>query len=382
MTTTPTDNWLPQESIALVDNAPLFSAGEGDHAVTFWQIMVDSTPELSARSALECEEHWSRRIELRIEEWTRANERVGPAPPVLEDWIRLDDGRYAGRLSGQPSAVWLTVAKEGRLEIDPRSTPGYIETTDGRIYELAVSTAGAESQRLQPVDGPAFVVRFPRSPQELVGTGGVIFALSLALGFGMGVADKDHALEQLQQNPIATETVVPKPKKVAGTNAEKPTGASGAQVTRGGAALPAGLVEAKIQAKNSIGQTFATTRLPSPRMLSSETHEKIPGICYHLPFSNYDLNQAEFDRLSDEEQSHFERMAGPGIRAGNGYTDDETGLAISGVRFHLPFTNYDIGQRTFDRLPLEEQLRFEKWHGPGRHRGGVQILMGRDGHPY
>ena len=117
MTTTPTDNWLPQESIALVDNAPLFSAGDGDHAVTFWQIMVDSTPELSARSALECEEHWSRRIELRIEEWTRANERVGPAPLVLEDWTRLDDGRYAGRLSGQPSAVWLTVAKEGKIGI-------------------------------------------------------------------------------------------------------------------------------------------------------------------------------------------------------------------------------------------------------------------------
>ena len=209
-----------------------------------------------------------------------------PSPIGAQGWARLDDGRYAGRLSGQPSAVWLTVAKEGRLEIDPRSTPGYIETTDGRIYELAVSTAGAESRRLQPVDGPAtpFVVRFPRSPQELVGTGGVIFALSLALGFGMGVADKDHALEQLQQNPIATETVVPKPKKVAGTNAEKPTGASGAQVTRGGAALPAGLVEAKIQAKNSIGQTFATTRLPAPGMVSSETREKIRGICYHLPF--------------------------------------------------------------------------------------------------
>ena len=118
MTTTPTDNWLPQESIALVDNAPLFSAGEGGHAVTFWQIMADSTPELSARSALECEEHWSRPIELRIEEWTQANERVGPAPLVLKDWTRLDDGRYAGRLSGQPSAVW-----RGREGGPPRNRP-------------------------------------------------------------------------------------------------------------------------------------------------------------------------------------------------------------------------------------------------------------------
>ena len=127
-----------------------------------------------------------------------------------------------------------------------------------------MSTAGAESQRLQPVDGPAtpFVVRFPRSPQELVGTGGLIFSLSLALGFGMGVADKDRALEQLPQNPIATEIVVPKPERVAGTSGEKPTEASGAQMTRGGAALPAGLVEAKMQAKNSIGQTLATSQSP------------------------------------------------------------------------------------------------------------------------
>ena len=386
-TPTPTDNWLPQESIALVDNAPLFSAGDGDHAVTFWQIMVDSTPELSARSALECEEHWSRRIELCLEEWTRANERVGPAPPVLEDWTRLDDGRYVGRLSGQPSAVWLTVAKEGRLEIDPRSTPGYIETTEGRIYELAVSTrtAGAESQRLQPEERPAtpFVVRFPRSPQELVGTQGLVIALSLlALGFGMGVADKDRALEQLSLRPTATEMAVPKPEGVAGTRAEKPTGTPGAQVTRGGGVLPAGLVEAKMQAKKSIGQTIATSRSASAGWTSDETYETIRGICYHLPFNNYDLNQAQFDRLSDGEQRRFERISVRDVRSG--YTDAETGLAISGVRFHLPFTNYDLGQRTFDRLPLEEQLRFEKWldNKAFGMLQAVPVFIGRDGYRY
>ena len=386
MTTTPTDNWLPQESIALVDNAPLFSAGEGGHAVTFWQIMADSTPELSARSALECEEHWSRRIELRIEEWTRANERVGPAPLVLEDWTRLDDGRYAGRLSGQPSAVWLTVAKEGRLEIDPRSTPGYIETTEGRIYELAVSTAGAESQRLQPVDGPATPlvvamertgVSFPRSPQELVSTGGLIFivALSVALGFEIGVADMDRALERLPQNPIAMESVAPKPARLKASGAQ-------VQVTRGGAALPAGLVEAKMQAKNSIGQELGTsyTSRSGTCYTDGETQEIIRGIRYHLPFTNYDLSKASFDRLSDQEQRRFERISVLPDRLWTGYVDGEMGLEISGVRFHLPFTNYDIGQRTFDRLPREEQLRFEK-HRP-RSAGGVQVLIGRDGNPY
>ena len=286
-----------------------------------------------------------------------------PSPIGAQGWARLDDGRYAGRLSGQPSAVWLTVAKEGRLEIDPRSTPGYIETTDGRIYELAVSTAGAESQRLQPVDGPATPlvvamertgVSFPRSPQELVSTGGRIFivALSVALGFGMGVADTDRALERLPQNPIAMESVAPKPARLKASGAQ-------VQVTRGGAALPAGLVEAKMQAKNSISQELGTSR-SGTGYTDGETQETIIGIRYHLPFSNYDLNKASFARLSDGEQRRFERISVVPNRFWTGYVDGEMGLAIPGVRYHLAFTSYDIGQRAFDRLPLEEQLRFEK----------------------
>ena len=145
---------------------------------------------------------------------------------------------------------------------------------------------------------------------------------------------------------------------------------------RGGGVLPAGLVEAKMQAEKSIGQTFATTRSPFPGWSSSETYETIRGMCYHLPSSNYDLNQAQFDQLSDGEQRRFERISG---FAGYSYTDAETGLAISGVRFHLPFTNYDLGQRTFDRLPLEEQLRFEKFV---KHGDGVPVFIGRDGYPY
>ena len=92
------------------------------------------------------------------------------------------------------------------------------------------------------------------------------------------------------------------------------------------------------------------------------------------------LNQAQFDRLSDEEQRRFERISVPNRSAGYSYVDNETGLAISGARYHLPFTSYNIGQRTFDRLPREEQLRFEK-HRP-RSAGGVQVLIGRDGNPY
>ena len=171
--------------------------------------------------------------------------------------------------------------------------------------------------------------------------------------------------------------------KRAEPKAEEPTGTPEAQVTRGGEVLPAGLQEAKMQAKESIGQTFATSRSPRAGWVSTETFESIRGICYHLPFSDYDLNQAQFDRLSDGDQRRFERISVPDTNPPLlGYKDDETGLAISGVRFHLPFTSYNLGQRTFDRLPREEQLRFEKinrqatgtWFGP--------VLIGRDGYPF
>lgn len=63
------------------------------------------------------------------------------------------------------------------------------------------------------------------------------------------------------------------------------------------------------------------------------------------------------------------------------FTDSETGAEVSdGRRFHLPFTNYDIGQRTFDRLPQKEQLLFEKFVLRGISWNSEPILMDRDGY--
>ena len=141
-----------------------------------------------------------------------------------------------------------------------------------------------------------------------------------------------------------------------------------------------------MQAMNSIGKEPTTSQCGTG-YADSETHEIIRGIRYHLPFNNYDLNQLSFDRLSDGEQRRFERMSVVPNGLWTGYVDYETGLVIDGVRFHLPFTRYDIGQRTFDRLPREEQLRFEK-----RVQGGswghvlltkVQpILIDQNGYAY
>ena len=122
MQAAPPTDWATREDFALLDGAPAFSVGSGAQAVTFWQSMVASTPELAARSAEDCERRWA---ELKPADDAAA--RVGPQPAVLEEWSRMADGRISGRIAGQPSAVWLTVALEGRLASDPRDEPGYIE---------------------------------------------------------------------------------------------------------------------------------------------------------------------------------------------------------------------------------------------------------------
>ena len=148
--------------------------------------------------------------------------------------------------------------------------------------------------------------------------------------------------------------------------------------------------------------------------LDDETRETISGIRYHRPFTGYDLGQTSFDRLSDTEQSRFERYSVtpdstpdsgasplngdaadiPGAFAAFGsllsaalqpgwnvFTDSETGAQVSdGRRFHLPFTNYDIGQRTFDRLPQKEQLLFEKFVLRGIRWYSEPILIDRNGY--
>ena len=139
MQATPPRDWATREDFALLDGAPAFSVGSGAQAVTFWQSMVASTPELAARSAEDCERRWA---ELKPDGDTAS--RVGPQPAVLEEWSRMADGRISGRIAGQPSAVWLTVALEGRLASDPRvDEPGYIEAVGGRIYELGAASLAA-----------------------------------------------------------------------------------------------------------------------------------------------------------------------------------------------------------------------------------------------
>ena len=185
MQATPPTDWATREDFALLDGAPAFSVGSGAQAVTFWQSMVASTPELAARSAEDCERRWA---ELKPADDTAA--RVGPQPAVLEEWSRMADGRISGRIAGQSSAVWLTVALEGRLASDPRvDEPGYIEAVGGRIYELgAASLAAAPSASAAPPADAAPAA----SPLSAAAASPVAVALGVLLagaaGFGAGMS--------------------------------------------------------------------------------------------------------------------------------------------------------------------------------------------------
>ena len=179
------DSWSTDEDWALQDSAPAFTVGRGNERATFWTALVASTPDLAKRSAAECEK--------RLRELKEKAE-VGSAPLVLDEWKRLDDGRYTGRVTGESGFVWLTASTEGRLASDPRDEPGYIEVVGGKIYELG---------RRAPDDGSARSVKFagnsvPLSPasSEADAKDGLLsmrlpYALTAALlagglGFGMG----------------------------------------------------------------------------------------------------------------------------------------------------------------------------------------------------
>ena len=129
--------WRDEEDWALLDATPEFTVGAGSMAATFWTALASSSAVLSQRSSTEC----AQRAEMLA---TRQNSTLsyGQEPKVITSWSRLPDGRVTGRLDSR--TVWLTVEVEGRLASDPRSGPGYIQTS-GRVFELGEPAAGTTS---------------------------------------------------------------------------------------------------------------------------------------------------------------------------------------------------------------------------------------------
>lgn len=181
--------WRDAEDWALVDNAPAFTVGRGPQARTFWAALIAATPELAARSPAACEARWEALSAAKgAAAKGAAATTVGPQPPVLDDWQRLADGRYAGRLSGETGFIWLTTALEGRLASDPRTdVPGYIEAVGGRIYELGARSPN-DAAGLVPTPPPAAP---PVAPTSVAGGAEGGNGLATAAGGGSSSLRKD-----------------------------------------------------------------------------------------------------------------------------------------------------------------------------------------------
>ena len=178
--------WSTDADWALTDAVPQFTVGQGSEVATFWTALAASTPELSSRSVEECE---ARLREL------GSSEVTGPQPAVLEDWTRLPDGRYTGRLKGEPSFVWITVSTEGRLASDPRAGPGYIEAVGGRIYELSRAAAPSSPAPVaedggSPADKARLLVaqQGAFAQQAAAALGAALLAGGIGFGIGQSMA--------------------------------------------------------------------------------------------------------------------------------------------------------------------------------------------------
>ena len=150
------------EDWALLDAVPEFTvrgggSGSSETVATFWQQLTAATPALARKSAEEVE---LRAVELRARRKLESNgtaavaAAAGPSPQALEQWRRLEDGRFAGRLSPGGSSVAVAVELEGRLASgsEAAQTGGFVVALGGRIYELGEPAALA-AQRVVLVEG-------------------------------------------------------------------------------------------------------------------------------------------------------------------------------------------------------------------------------------
>ena len=116
--------WRQQEDWALLDAVGAFTVGDGAQAVTFWDALAASNLVLHDRSASECADRMA----------VISPDTVhGRQPRRLEMWRRLEDGRYLGIEQGRTKNI--LVSEEGQLADGNR--PKYIESSAGRVYELA-----------------------------------------------------------------------------------------------------------------------------------------------------------------------------------------------------------------------------------------------------
>jgi hypothetical protein len=115
------DPWTEVEDWLLQDTFARFAIGSGKHVL--WRRMVQEVPELVNRSPDDARQRWLHLTGRQSSQSAAAAAAAGgkPAtdsfyvqPPLLEDWLELDDGTFEGTLSGwQGLSDGITVRTSG-----------------------------------------------------------------------------------------------------------------------------------------------------------------------------------------------------------------------------------------------------------------------------
>ena len=111
--------WTEEETWALVDSTPAFTAGQGKNSATFWTALVASNAVLCQRSPSECME---RAAELAAEQNTTM-QLYGPEPAVRRFTNRT-------RVPATHHSLWTTISHKHHLCMNTVSAgPGRLEPT-------------------------------------------------------------------------------------------------------------------------------------------------------------------------------------------------------------------------------------------------------------
>jgi hypothetical protein len=114
------DPWNEFEDWLLQDTYPRYVIGSGKHVL--WRRMVQEVPELVNRSPDDARQRWLHLTGRQTSSQSAAAAAGGkPAtdsfyvqPPLLENWLELDDGTFEGTLSGwQGLSDGITVRTSG-----------------------------------------------------------------------------------------------------------------------------------------------------------------------------------------------------------------------------------------------------------------------------
>eukprot|EP00953_Heterococcus_sp_UTEX-ZZ885_P033325 17347-Heterococcus_DN1.PRE.1 len=151
------DPWNEVEDWLLQDTFARFAIGSGKHVL--WRRMVQEVPELVNRSPDDARQRWLHLTGRQSSQSAAAAAAVGgkPAtdsfyvqPPLLENWLELDDGTFEGTLSGwQGLSDGITVRTSG---VELQAAAAVVMQADCADYCTKLQLPGELCNQERPVD--------------------------------------------------------------------------------------------------------------------------------------------------------------------------------------------------------------------------------------